>query len=1461
MNGSNSCSGRVEVLYNGIWGTVCDDGWGLTDAAVVCREMGCGNVMEAKSEAYFGQGSGPIWMAYVYCAGTETSLKDCWTFGPIIFCGHHEDAGVICNLPVRLVNGGHFCSGRVEVLYNGIWGTVCDDGWDLSDAAVVCGEMGCGNVKEAKSAAYFGQGSGQIWMDDVNCAGTESSLKNCRTRGWGIHNCGHHKDAGIICNSVRLVNGGHSCSGRVEVLYNGTWGTVCDDYWDLSDAAVVCRELGCGNVMEAKSVVYFGQGSGQIWMDDVNCTGTESSLKNCWTPGWGIHNCGHHKDAGIICNSVRLVNGDSCSGRVEVLHNGTWGTVCDDGWDLSDAAVVCRELGCGNVKEAKSAAYFGQGSGQIWMDDVNCAGTESSLKNCRTRGWGRHDCGHHKDAGVICNSLRLVNGGHSCSGRVEVVYNVTWGTVCDDDWDLSDAAVVCREMGYHFTYINESKSWIDALGYCKTHHETLVHILNATAQEYITQMLQDKEIPNGVWIGLERSMLFTCSPWLWTGGPYVDYASWHQTYPVDRGSRFCGKLLKVEKNVSGWVDACCHEHLPFFCQPSSSSAWSRETVRWRNTHGISSTSRASHAILAPRSVFYITSLREQSKARLPADGPREDFAAFVERVLVNNILPFTIGPVEDDIITSPTPASPETSHPPPESDLTEMVLEPTSSNSHVFMPPAPSTTVDPVSPPPASVPIASPRPVDTSAPPWLLPPSATPETIGHMASPDFLVPGSALDSRRPACAFGSVWLSLPPAPLLSSVPPAQLLSSSYPPRTLVAVAPPWSPVSSVSHGPFGLTASPVSPFSVAASSLVIPREHTIKLAAPWLQLYPGCTTVIGSDIRLVNGDSCSGRVEVLYNGIWGTVCDDGWDLSDAAVVCREMGCGNVIEAKRGANFGQGSGPIWMDDVQCAGNESTLKNCSSNEWGVHNCSHQQDAGVICQLSVRLMNGDSCSGRVEVLYNGIWGTVCDDYWDLTNAAVMCREMGCGNVKEAKSEAYFGQGSGQIWMDDVNCVGTESSLKNCRTPGWGIHDCGHNEDAGVICNTIKLVNGSDSCSGRVEVLYNGTWGTVCDDDWDLSDAAVVCREMGCRNVIEAKSEAYFGQGSGQIWMDDINCAGNESSLKNCRTPGWGIHDCGHHKDAGIICNSVRLVNGSDSCSGRVEVLHNGIWGTVCDDDWDLSDAAVVCREMGCGNVIEAKRGANFGQGSGQIWMDDVQCAGNETTLKNCSSNRLHNCGHQQDAGVICQSVRLVNGSDSCSGRVEFLYKGQWGTVCDDYWDLSDAAVVCREMDCGNVIEAKSEAYFGRGSGQIWMDDVNCVGTESSLKNCWTPGWGRHDCVHDEDTGVICNSVRLVNGDNSCSGRVEVLHNGTWGTVCDDDWDLSDAAVVCREMGCGNVIEAKSVAYFGQGSGQIWMDDVNCAGNESSLKNCGTLGWGIHDCGHHKDAGVICSCEFKHS
>ena len=85
--------------------------------------------------------------------------------------------------------------------------------------------------------------------------------------------------------------------------------------------------------------------------------------------------------------------------------------------------------------------------------------------------------------------------------------------------------------------------------------------------------------------------------------------------------------------------------------------------------------------------------------------------------------------------------------------------------------------------------------------------------------------------------------------------------------------------------------------------------------------------------------------------------------------------------------------------------------------------------------------------------------------------------------------------------------------------------------------------------ELIFRGVWGTVCDDTWGKNEARVVCRQLGYTDGIPFK-RAYYGQGSGRIWMDDVVCTGLESALRNCRFPGWGEKNCDHTEDAGVFC-----------------------------------------------------------------------------------------------------------------------------------------------------------------------------------------------------------------------------------------------------------------------------------------------------------------------
>uniref|UniRef100_A0A8C6X718 Neurotrypsin n=1 Tax=Naja naja TaxID=35670 RepID=A0A8C6X718_NAJNA len=430
-------------------------------------------------------------------------------------------------------------------------------------------------------------------------------------------------------------------------------------------------------------------------------------------------------------------------------------------------------------------------------------------------------------------------------------------------------------------------------------------------------------------------------------------------------------------------------------------------------------------------------------------------------------------------------------------------------------------------------------------------------------------------------------------------------------------------------------------------------------------------------VRLKGGrNEFEGTVEIYLNGTWGAICSDHWDNADASVICQQLELGERGTARHTLFSGSGLIPVHWSNVHCHGNEENIMLCEKSIWQGQMCSQNMAAAVTCSfshasdfISIRLVDGSSIyEGRVEVYHAGQWGTICDDQWDNADAEVVCRQLGFGGVAKSWSQAYFGEGSGPVLLDEVRCTGNELSIEQCLKSSWQEHNCGHKEDAGVSCTpladgAVRLVAGKSNHEGRLEVLYNGQWGTVCDDGWTEWNTQVVCRQLGFKNG-KIVSERFLEENTVPIWLDDITCSGKEFNILQCPKSDWGQHDCSHQEDISINCYRdndshkallgppIRLMDGENKKEGRVEIYINGQWGTICDDGWSDKDAVVVCRQLGYKGLSRARTMAYFGEGKGPIHVDNVKCTGNERSLADCIKQDIgkHNCRHSEDAGVIC-------------------------------------------------------------------------------------------------------------------------------------------------------------------------------------------------------------------
>ncbi|XP_048513315.1 uncharacterized protein LOC105690556 isoform X5 [Athalia rosae] len=255
---------------------------------------------------------------------------------------------------------------------------------------------------------------------------------------------------------------------------------------------------------------------------------------------------------------------------------------------------------------------------------------------------------------------------------------------------------------------------------------------------------------------------------------------------------------------------------------------------------------------------------------------------------------------------------------------------------------------------------------------------------------------------------------------------------------------------------------------------------------------------LGYEIRL-SGSTAEeeGRVEVKVWGQWGQVCDDGFGLIAANVVCKELGYQfGAREVKSADYFGKGDSSLFlMDQVKCKGNETSLKDCDFDGWGVHNCLPEEAVGIVCKTAV------------NICPEGSWK--CDNSPECIPTPFICDEViDCGDA-------------------------SDESHEHCDAPF-----------------ELRLAGGRNPLEGRVEIRHHGIWGTVCDDDFSQATATVICKSLGYGGSATALKNGAFGPGEGPIWLDEVFCYGNETQLYKCDHDHWGRHNCGHDEDAGVRC-----------------------------------------------------------------------------------------------------------------------------------------------------------------------------------------------------------------------------------------------------------------------------------------------------------------------
>ncbi|XP_034074476.1 LOW QUALITY PROTEIN: deleted in malignant brain tumors 1 protein-like, partial [Gymnodraco acuticeps] len=1384
LGGTGLCSGRLEVNSNQSnqsdpsWSSVCEADFDQQDAQVVCRQLGC-RAPSVLQGALYGEGEAPMGTKEFQCGGHESALLDCSSASERSTCSPGRAVSLTCSEPVRLVGGESRCAGDLEVKHHREWRPVWVPLWTLKAAGVACRELDCGSavsVGERKSSFR------PVWGILSDCARSGSALRECAVSSYSSN------VLTLTCSEpVRLVGGESRCSGALEVRLQGEWRPVeSSPPWTLKAAGVACRDLDCGSAASVGEREESSERS--VWRIRSACVQYGSALRECAAASSSSH------FLTLTCSdSVRLVNGTSlCSGRLEVNSNQSnqsdpsWSSVCEADFDQQDAQVVCRQLGCGAPSVLQGALYGG-GEAPMGTKEFQCGGHESALLDCSSAS-ERNTCSPGRAVSLTCSEpVRLVGGESRCAGALELKLWGEWRPVIGfPTWTLKEAKVLCRDL--------DCGSAV-SVGERVESSERSVWGIRPTCVE-------------------SESALRECAA--------ASYSSYFLTLTCSEPVRLVGG----ERRCEGDLEV-------------------KHRGEWRPVGGFNSlwTLKAAGVLcryLDCGSAVSVGERKESSFRPLWWIRPTcvQSGSALRECALSGSFDHFLTLTCSDSVrLVNGT-------------SLCSGRLEVKSNQSNPSWSSVCEADFDQQD---AQVVC---RQLGCGAP-SVLQGALYGEGEAPMGTTEFQCGGhesALLDcssaSERNTCSPGT-------AVSLTCSEPVRLVGgeSRCAGDLELKLRGEWRPV--IGFPTWTLEAASVLCRELDCGSAVSVGEREESSERSVWGIRPDCvqygsalrecaaagssshflTLTCSDSVRLVNGTSlCSGRLEVKSNQSnqsnpsWSSVCEADFDQQDAQVVCRQLGCG-APSVLQGALYGEGEAPMGTTEFQCGGHESALLDCSSASER-NTCSPGRAVSLTCSDPVRLVGGESrCAGTLEVKHRGEWRPVgINSLWTLKTAGVPCRELNCGSAVSVGERKASSKRS--VWRIRPQCVQSASALRECAVSSSSSHLLT------LTCSdSVRLVNGTSPCSGRLEVKSNQSnpsWSSVCEADFDQQDAQVVCRQLGC-GAPSVLQGALYGEGEAPMGTTEFQCGGHESALLDCSSASER-NTCSPGRAVSLTCSEpdeVRLVGGESRCAGTLSVKHRGEWRPVDGSSypWNLKTAGVGCRELDCGSAVSV--GERKASSKRIVWRIRPQCVQSGSALRECavSSSSSHLLT------LTCSdSVRLVNGTSLCSGRLEVnsdhsnQSNPSWSSVCEADFDQQDAQVVCRQLGCGapSVLQG---ALYGGGEAPMWTKEFQCGGHESALLDCSSAS-ERNTCSPGRAVSLTCSEpVRLVGGESRCAGDLEVKHQGEWRPVWDSTWTLNTAGVACRDLDCGSAV---SLGDRESSKRSVWWICPQCVQSASALREC---------------------------